>query len=69
MANQDIIDLMNEVSRLRMALAFYADPLRYEGANMRPILDDPYQPENLVYRLDVTRDFGKIAREALGEKS
>ena len=65
MANQDIIDLMNENARLRTALEFYADPRRYDGPNMPAILNDPYSPEGLGYRYDVTRDNGKIAQKAL----
>lgn len=65
---QEIIDLMNEVTRLRTALSFYANPLRYEGANQRPIPDDLFQPKELVYRLDIGRDGGQIARNALATK-
>jgi hypothetical protein len=63
--HQETIDLMNEVARLRTALLFYADSRRYEGPNTNPIPDDPYQPKELVYRLDVSRDGGQIARNAL----
>lgn len=69
MANQDIIDLMNENGRLRYALAFYADPRRYDGPNLKGIEDDPYSPPNLSYRYDVTRDNGQIARNALEDLS
>jgi hypothetical protein len=65
MNHQEIIDLMNEAARLRTALEFYADPRRYEGPNTNPIPNDPYQPEELVYRLDIIRDGGQIARNAL----
>lgn len=53
------------VAALVKALEFYANPSRYEGANMSPLPDDPFQPSDLVYRLDVTRDNGEIARAAL----
>ena len=50
----------------REALEFYADPTRYNGPNIRLEGEpDRYQPDNLYYRLDVTRDGGGIARNAL----
>jgi hypothetical protein len=53
-------------ARLRLALQFYADERRYQGPNQKPIADDPYQPDpTFPYILDVTRDWGSIAREAL----
>jgi hypothetical protein len=58
--------MVAEIERLRFALAFYADERRYLGANQWcPDETDAYQPEGLGYRLDVTRDYGNIARKAL----
>ena len=74
MSNQDIIDLMNENTRLcaqveclKGALEFYANPKRYEGPNTHQIADDPHQPKELVYRYDVTRDQGRIAQQTLAK--
>lgn len=50
---------------LLAALRFYADSRRYEGGNRQPLEDDPHQPIGLVYRLDVTRDHGRIAAAAI----
>lgn len=57
--------LMIAAPAMARALAFYADPRRYEGANIRPIENDPYAKPNQVYIQDVTRDLGEIARAAL----
>jgi hypothetical protein len=47
------------------ALRFYAEPLRYHGSNQQALPGDQFQPEDLYYRLDVTRDGGRIAAETL----
>jgi hypothetical protein len=56
-----------EVESLRHALSFYADETRYRGPNQS--LDAPdYWSEKVglnAYLLDVTRDRGVIARNAL----
>lgn len=60
-----------EIERLRAALAFYADPARYHGANqsVRNSPPDRFAPEpGFPYLWDVTRDFGGIARAALETK-
>lgn len=60
-------DLIASRERCRKALAFYADLTRYDGPNQR-LPDgesDPYTPANMGYRMDVIRDLGKIARDAL----
>jgi hypothetical protein len=50
-----------------LALSFYADETRYNGPNQQ--LEEPDVWSELVgltaYRLDVTRDGGVIARNAL----
>ncbi len=60
--------LRQERDALRKALSFYADPTRYHGPNQR--LDEPDEWSASVglsvYRLDVTRDQGAIARAVLG---
>ncbi|MCK1668681.1 hypothetical protein [Bradyrhizobium sp. 153] len=58
--------LLHRVADLERALRFYADPTRYNGPNQH-IKGDPdeYQPKDAAYLLDVTRDGGKIARDAL----
>lgn len=58
-------ELRDEITRLRWALEFYADFRRYEGANQRPLEDDPYSKPDAAYIQDVTRDRGGIARAAL----
>jgi hypothetical protein len=59
--------LAAEVESLRHALSFYADETRYRGPNQS--LDAPDDWSEKVglnaYRLDVTRDRGVIARNAL----
>lgn len=71
---QAVIDRANGVPTVgsgtaSRALEFYANPKRYEGPNTSPIPNDPFQPDNLSYRLDVTRDGGRIARAALENHS
>lgn len=61
--------LERENEALRRALRFYADSNRYHGPNRRLEVMDEYQPANLVYLLDVTRDGGSIARKALAGES
>lgn len=61
----DSADMRAEISQLRHALSFYADAARYEGANQRVEAGDEFTPESMPYRLDVTRDAGEIARNAL----
>lgn len=53
--------------RAAHALGFYADARRYDGPNQKPIADDPFAKPDAAYVLDVTRDGGSIAREALLE--
>lgn len=60
-----LIEAQAENKRLRDALGFYADPLRYQGANQAAIPEDPFQPGGDYYRRDVTRDNGDIARATL----
>ncbi len=50
---------------LLAALEFYADPRRYDGPNTSPIEGDQFAPDGLVYRYDVTRDHGRVARAAI----
>jgi hypothetical protein len=78
-SNHTVTDLMNEADsyhrfwieerqkrlELEKALKFYADSQRYEGPNAQPIPNDPYAPADLVYRYDVTRDRGSVARKAI----
>lgn len=52
-------------ARMWYALCFYADPTRYDGANHRAVPHDPYTPAESIYRQDVTRDRGHVAREAI----
>lgn len=66
---KEAVDLRAQLASVRKALEFYADPYRYEGPNLSPLVNDPLQPVDLVYRLDVTRDFGHIARSALKDIS
>jgi hypothetical protein len=65
--NADNQRLRAENERLREALTFYADKKRYRGANQRLNGPDKFT-ENAgltAYLLDVTRDDGLIARNAL----
>ena len=56
------------IKKLQTALRFYADSWRYSGPNQRIIGEpDEYQPKDLPYLYDVTRDQGRIARTALVE--
>lgn len=64
----EILELRKENARLRNALSFYADGRRYQGANQRPIPDDPFAKPDAVYILDVTRDHGSIATAALASE-
>ena len=62
--------LEQEISILRNALFYYADERIYKGANQDPIKGLPYVGEHPgVYLLDVTRDGGNIARNALNFKN
>ena len=54
-----------EVERLRSALGFYSQPVRYDGPNQRSIPGDPYTAADSAYMNDVCRDGGEIARAAL----
>lgn len=47
------------------ALKFYADEMRYRGANQPALEKDPYTEHGEPYMQDVTRDWGTIARQAL----
>lgn len=51
--------------RLKAALAFYADPVRYQGSNQRNDSNDPWS-NGAPYIKDVIRDCGGIARNAIG---
>ena len=62
-------DGRREIKRLRRALEFYANEVRYHGPNQPPIPGDPYEPQDGSYILDVTKDYGRIAREALANES
>lgn len=53
--------------KMREALGFYADPVRYHGANQRNETDQKWSGD-APYILDVTRDGGRIAREALAQQ-
>jgi hypothetical protein len=53
--------------KLRKALEFYTDKRRYHGPNQPPIPDDPYEPQDGSYILDVGKDYGRIARQAIEE--
>lgn len=57
--------LEGEVARLREALEFYADPVRYQGGNQPHESPDKYTKPNAPYLQDITRDYGDIARSAL----
>lgn len=59
--------LKARIQELETALRFYADGRRYQGANQKPIADDPYAKPDAVYINDVTRDLGAIARAALSK--
>ena len=63
----EIEKLRNQLVKVNHALAFYADPDRYDGPNLNPLPNDPYAPADLFYRLDVTRDGGRIAKAALSD--
>jgi hypothetical protein len=67
-AFEECENLREENERLRKALSFYADGRRYQGANQRPISDDPFAKPDAVYILDVTRDNGSIATAALASE-
>lgn len=56
---------IEETEALVKALEFYADLRRYNGANQRPIPDDPFAKPDAVYIQDVTRDNGAVAIAAL----
>lgn len=58
-------DTTGQVGKLREALSFYADSHRYEGLNQRALVKDKFTPDNMPYRMDVTRDGGEIACAAL----
>lgn len=62
---QRMRQLEKDAARYRKALCFYADPLRYHGANQRLDGPDEFTPESMPYRQDVTRDGGKIAIAAM----
>jgi hypothetical protein len=51
------------IDELEAALRFYADHKRYNGANQRNEISDPFSAG--PYLQDVTRDGGDIARKAL----
>lgn len=75
-ANDAASALTNQAARrieeLQKALAFYADERRYRGPNQwlpDGAVPDEYQPAILGYLLDVTRDYGEIARKALNQRA
>mgnify|MGYP000623845550 CR=1 FL=1 len=53
------------IEAMREALKFYADGRRYDGPNQINTRDDPHTDERMPYLTDVTRDGGRIARNAL----
>jgi hypothetical protein len=53
------------IAELVHALRFYADPRRYAGPNQPANPGDPYTPTGSPYMVDVKRDGGAIARQAL----
>lgn len=53
-----------QLEKLRYALSFYADPVRYKGANQPNDNDDRFS-NGAPYIRDVNRDRGEIARNAL----
>ena len=63
-----VVSLISQYRRMEEALRFYADERRYNGANQRPIPDDPYSPPDRAYIHDVTKDGGDIARQALQDQ-
>ena len=60
-------ELQAECERLRKALSFYADETRYRGSNLHLDAPDEWSAAagQTAYRLDVMRDGGLIARNAL----
>ena len=67
MAYETVADIIADRDRLKKALSFYADQTRYHGPNQRlEVADEWSEAVGLTaYRLDVTRDGGLIARQAL----
>lgn len=64
-APSDLALLLSIVERQREALAFYAQPENYQGANQDAVDGEPSRAGG--YRLDVTFDAGMIARECIAE--
>ncbi len=62
-----IVKCVNSHADLVAALEFYADPKRYEGPNQKAEAGDEHTPSENVYRQDVIRDQGDIARAALAK--
>lgn len=58
-------ELEAEVARLRAALKFYADERRYRGPNQPAFDGDEFTTDAGPYMVDVSRDWGRIARAAL----
>ena len=58
-------EALAEGERLRHALGFYSQPVRYDGPNQTPIPGDSYTTADSAYMNDVCRDGGEIARAAL----
>lgn len=56
---------LTRIEELEGALGFYASVVRYQGPNQRAMPDDKWTDDDAVYRLDVTRDGGAIARATL----
>jgi hypothetical protein len=52
-------------ARVVEALQFYADPRRYRGPNQPRPEGDEFTPSKFPYMIDVTRDGGLIARDAI----
>ena len=67
LAAAELRRLAAEVESLRHALSFYADGTRYHGPNQPLDAPDKWSEKvgSNAYRLDVTRDGGVIARNAL----
>jgi len=59
-----LLELEAHADAMVKALQFYANPIRYEGANQRNDINDPYS-DSAPYIRDASRDGGEIARAAL----
>jgi hypothetical protein len=59
--------ILADLEAAEKALKFYADPWRYHGPNQRLDKPDEFSPDGAVYLVDVTRDYGSIAKAALAQ--